>query len=152
GRLRRHGSAQFTYDEAGRLIERREGERTWIFTWSGDGHLARVRRPDRSQVSHAYDALGRRLRTHLEDASGAPVQPTRHVWDGEVLLHLVEEGRDDHGPWRREQTFIIGAESHAPWASREIVHRDGRVETGAWSHYVNDPVGAPDQLITSDGR
>jgi RHS repeat-associated protein len=78
---------KYSYDAEGNLIrkERQRGE-SWEYRWAADGMLRAVVRPDGSEVSFAYDPLGRRVSKTYRG------QTTRWVWDGNVPLHEWVQG------------------------------------------------------------
>jgi RHS repeat-associated protein len=82
------GTTRYAYDAEGNLVEKREpGGRTWRYGWNGAGMLSKVTRPDGTEVSFAYDALGRRVAKMYRG------QTTYWVWDGNNPLHEWVEGR-----------------------------------------------------------
>ena len=83
-----HGEIHYSYDPEGNLIEKREpGGRVWRYQWNGSGMLKSVQRPDGSEVTFGYDALGRRVRKTFRG------QSTKWLWDGNVPLHEWVEGK-----------------------------------------------------------
>ncbi|MEN7551945.1 RHS repeat-associated core domain-containing protein [Rapidithrix thailandica] len=55
----------------------------WYYTWQANGMLQSVKRPDGTEISFEYDALGRRT----AKLNHATEEITRFVWDGNVPLH-----------------------------------------------------------------
>jgi RHS repeat-associated protein len=103
------------------MIERHEPEKgTWTYSWDGAGMLKEVARPDGVSVKYAYDALGRRVSKRVGEVE------TRWVWDGDLMLHEVAEGRT--------VTWCYEPESFALVA---------QIERGVVHHMVNDQLGAP---------
>lgn len=91
---------EFLYDEEGNLVKKTEPDgRTWTYTYSGNGMLAEVTRPDRSCVRFKYDALGRRTEKSViggysGNASGKQKEKVvKFLWDGNTPLHEWEEER-----------------------------------------------------------
>jgi len=78
---------RYEYDAEGNLIRKTcNDDELWQYRWGADGMLNAVVRPDGTQVTFAYDALGRRVsKSYLG-------QTTRWVWDGNVPLHEWVEG------------------------------------------------------------
>lgn len=62
-RLRADATYDYTYDDEGRLVTRREraSGATTTFTWNALGQLTGVNGSDGSSVAYRYDALGRRI-------------------------------------------------------------------------------------------
>jgi RHS repeat-associated protein len=82
------GTVHYAYDVEGNLIEKREPSgRVWRYEWNGAGYMTKVVRPDGSEVTFAYDGLGRRVRKTYRG------QTTHWVWDGNVPLHEWVEGK-----------------------------------------------------------
>ncbi len=80
--LRRDLRATYSYDPNGNLAEKRliDGS-VWRYTWSSTGLLKSVLRPDNSEVSFKYDALGRRIaKTFLG-------RTTHWSWSGDNPIH-----------------------------------------------------------------
>ena len=82
----RTGVREYSYDEDGRMVEKREptGER-WEYHWGVDGSLREVVRPDGETVTFKYDALGRRIEKRFKGVV------THWVWDGNNPLHEWSE-------------------------------------------------------------
>jgi RHS repeat-associated protein len=109
-------------------------------------------------VEFLYDPLGRRVAKRVFGIGAgrgrsAPAEETRFVWDGDLLVHEVRRraaaGRD---PIVEERTYCFEDDSFIPRA-----HRVGRIDSlgGAertWFYYVNNPSGAPEELVTADGE
>ncbi|MFO0610912.1 MAG: RHS repeat-associated core domain-containing protein, partial [Polyangiales bacterium] len=127
--VRAEGAA-WAHDADGNLTERvdPDGAR-WRYGWGADGRLREVLRPDGVRVEFAYDALGRRTEKRVDGRA------TRWVWDGDVVLHELEEG----APTR---TWYFEPESFVPLALD-----DG----GRWCGAVPDVVGAPSALFDAAG-
>jgi YD repeat-containing protein len=77
--------------------------------------LASVSRPDGSEVSFAYDPLGRRVKKTYRG------QTTRWVWDGNVPLHEWVEGR----------LLTLGEAGGVPWATADAGMREQEAELDA---------------------
>jgi RHS repeat-associated protein len=81
------GWIRYQYDPEGNLVEKLEPNgRLWRYEWNGTGMLVKVVRPDDSEVTFEYDAIGRRV------AKTYRGQTTRWVWDGNKPLHEWVEG------------------------------------------------------------
>ncbi|PKU51897.1 RHS repeat domain-containing protein, partial [Lysinibacillus fusiformis] len=81
-RLLETKDAQFSYDEEGNLVEKVEhnGD-TWKYEFYGNGMMAKVMKPDKTEITFKYDALGRRIEKCSEGKA------THFVWDGNTILH-----------------------------------------------------------------
>ena len=81
------GDIKYAYDAEGNLVEKTEpGGRIWRYEWNGAGMMSKVTRPDGTEVTFGYDALGRRVRKSYRG------QNTRWIWDGNVPLHEWVDG------------------------------------------------------------
>jgi RHS repeat-associated protein len=149
------GATSFTWDERGRMAERRTQtearERVTSYTWTAAGLLSKVAMDDGTVVEFTYDAFARRLKKEVfrETPSGSRslLRRTRFYWHKNTLLHEVTEAEGQH--FERRYHFDDGGE---PLAHREIQTRDGERSEGAWVHYVNDPSGFPARLVDGEGR
>ncbi|WP_342503646.1 hypothetical protein [Lysinibacillus sp. FSL L8-0126] len=80
-RLLETREATFSYDE-GNLIQKVEkNDDTWKYEYNGNGMMAKVIRPDITEVTFKYDSLGRRIEKCSEEKT------TSFVWDGNTILH-----------------------------------------------------------------
>ncbi|HHH27136.1 MAG TPA: hypothetical protein ENK57_02135 [Polyangiaceae bacterium] len=158
-RLLRKGDTLYTWDDDGRLVEKRitypgedDGEggpkpdEVWRYRWNAAGLLSQVTRPDGAKVRFVYDPFARRMGKGVVPGkrSELTASNTRFVWDGDVLAHEIRvSGRDSGDPVVEERTYLFEDESFEPAA-----HEEG----GEWVHYVNDQVGTPRQLVRSTGE
>ncbi len=82
------GEITYAYDPEGNLIEKCESNgAVWRYAWNGAGMLAKVVRPDGTEVTFDYDALGRRIKKSYRG------QHTHWIWDGNNPLHEWVEGK-----------------------------------------------------------
>jgi RHS repeat-associated protein len=155
-RLLRKGDTTYRWDAEGRLVEKRAieaggAEKVWRYAWSDAGLLAAVAMPSGDHVELVYDPFARRVakrvfawdaETHTRTLS----REVRYVWDADVLVHEIARssgegaGRD---PVVEVRTYWFEDDEFSPAAHREP---DGR-----WVHYVNDPIGTPEQLVDEAG-
>jgi len=87
--LQRQGDTQYFYDGNGRLIKKIEDcdsaePKVWLFEWDAEDQLRSVTTPTGDVWEYKYDALGRRI------VKEGPKKTTRFVWDGDVVVHEVE--------------------------------------------------------------
>ncbi|TKI62026.1 hypothetical protein FC756_19355 [Lysinibacillus mangiferihumi] len=63
GNLYETQDAKFSYDEEGNLVEKVENNNgdTWKYEDYGNGMMTKVMKPDKTEVTFKYDALGRRI-------------------------------------------------------------------------------------------
>jgi RHS repeat-associated protein len=146
GRLLRRGDATYAWDGAGRLCERRIGAEVWRYRWDAAGRLAAVDLPDGRRAEYVYDPLGRRVeaRTHGERS--------RFVWDGDTLAHAITTRAASAGdPIVEERTFCFEDGGFVPWAQADEGPDGFGGRAKAWSYFVNDPIGTPDELVDGAG-
>lgn len=86
GKLKKANGWEYNYDSEGNLIEKKHiGGEVWKYEWNDAGMLIRVVKPDKTEVTFGYDALGRRLWKKYKNTI------TKFVWDGNVPLHEWKE-------------------------------------------------------------
>jgi RHS repeat-associated protein len=157
GRLLRHGETIYTWDEAGRLAEKRSGDDGWRYRWDTAGRLVSVELPDGRRAEYAYDPLGRRVEARLLAARvpGERVrlaERTRFVWDGDTLAHaLRSQVGADGDAVIEERTFCFEDGSFVPWAQGDDTPDGFGGRRRTWAFFVNDPIGTPDELVGGDG-
>jgi len=154
-RLLQKGATRYTWDDDGRLIEKRTpgkdgaADEVWRYAWNAAGLLAEVERPDGMRVRFAYDPFARRVEKELlRPAPGARLERisrTRFVWDGDVLAHELTERAEAAGdPVVEQRTYLYEDDSFEPVAHAE--------PGGRWVHYVNDQIGTPERLLEGNGE
>ena len=158
GRLVRQGATLSTWNEAGQLREKSRpradgGTDVWRYTWDAGGHLAAVVLPDKRRIVYSYDPLGRRLEARTFGAGGGkrlPLERTRFVWDGDSLVHSIRSV--GAAPPVETRTFCFDDDGFVPRAQCETRPDALHGERAAWSYFVNDPAGTPDDLVTDAGE
>jgi RHS repeat-associated protein len=164
GRLVESGATTYRWDDEGRLVEKRTekdgGAAAWTYGWNAAGLLTHVEGPSGEVVDFAYDPLARRVEKRVSRRPGpgerpVPLGRTRFVWDGNVLVHEIREtARRGGDPIVEERTYCFEDLSFEPALQRVARKGDDSNDTGTssgWLSYMNDPAGAPDRLIASDG-
>ena len=110
-RLLETRDAKFFYDEEGNLVEKVEknGD-TWKYEYNGNGMMSKVIKPDKTEVTFKYDALGRRIEKCSHERT------MRFVWDGNTILHeycsendSVELENDNLVTWVFNDGFVPSA-------------------------------------------
>lgn len=162
GALERRGHASYSWDAAGRLIEKTElapdgTEHRTLFEWNGQGYLAGVRLPDGSSVAFSYDPFARRLEKNVfrpsPDGELALLSSTRYVWDKDRIFQEIRRAADEAGdPLVEETTYVYEESLGTPLAQRTDVVQKGARTEGEWRFYVNDPIGTPEELVTGAGQ
>ncbi|WP_053486152.1 RHS repeat-associated core domain-containing protein [Lysinibacillus sp. FJAT-14745] len=81
-RLLETRDANFSYDDEGNLIQKLEknGD-SWKYEYYGNGMMAKVIKPDKTEVTFKYGSLGRRIEKCSDEKT------MTFVWDGNTILH-----------------------------------------------------------------
>ncbi|OAD19606.1 YD repeat-containing protein [Candidatus Thiomargarita nelsonii] len=132
--LQRQGDTQYLYDANGRLIKKIEDcdsaePKVWLFEWDAEDQLRSVTTPAGEVWEYKYDALGRRI------VKEGPEKKVRFVWDGDVVVHEVENEVVNSG-------WIFEPESFIPLA---------KVENEQLYSVVCDHLGTPREMVDSEG-
>jgi RHS repeat-associated protein len=86
-RLTATGGTTFQFDALGQTLSKTDGQGTTAYQWDARGRLSQVTLPSGQLVTHAYDAVGRRVRR----AAGAAT--TSFLYDGaQVVLDRGSDG------------------------------------------------------------
>lgn len=131
---RESASVAYVYDASGQVTQKQvledEGPvRTWLYSWSGNGELMKVRRPCGEEWTYRYDGLGRRI------AKSGPQGERRFLWDGGVVL---QEASADGVV----TTWLFEPRSH-----RAVLQDDGRL------HFIlSDMVGSASEVVSPGGE
>ncbi|MCB9718926.1 MAG: type II toxin-antitoxin system death-on-curing family toxin [Myxococcales bacterium] len=120
------GVRTYRYDPEGNLVSREDPNGgTWSYAWDGAGRLAKVTRPDETEVCFEYDALGRRVRKVVGQ------EEVSWVWHGSTMLHELRSS----GPSEAEVvTWVFDADHPAPAA---------RLGASGVHSIVTDHLGTP---------
>lgn len=152
--LRQAGDTRYSYDLAGRLTERVDGERwnragikngqgSWKYHWNSDNRLTSVITPDGDMWKYCYDALGRRL------SKQGPITRIDYLWD---QYTIAEEITRSTGPAGGEAEESIAIWDFAPNSFRPVsktVIAKGKRQSYA---VITDLVGMPRELVTTEGN
>ncbi|WP_437624602.1 DUF6531 domain-containing protein [Sorangium sp. So ce1151] len=137
-RLRRTEDAEYTYDQRGRRVRKRElaeGAGATEYSWDARDRLREVKLPSGSRVHFTYDAFGRRLRKEVASDEQESPHAVDFVWDGDSLAADIDAR---HGA----RCFV-----HEPGTLTPLL----QAERGEVFSYVNDHVGVPRELVDSAG-
>lgn len=145
GQLKKSYGYEYKYDADGNLIEKKHiGGNTWRYEWNYDGTLIKVIKPDKSEVSFTYDALGRRLSKRYRKTI------TKFIWDGNVPLHewkqhaLTGENLNEINVGEAcITTWIFDPNTFAPCA---------KIKGGKQYSIVTDHLGTPTKMYKEDGH
>ncbi|MFS8066922.1 MAG: RHS repeat-associated core domain-containing protein, partial [Byssovorax sp.] len=78
------------------------------------------------------------------------LERTRFVWDGDTLVHAIRTVGT--APPVATRTFCFDDGSFVPRAQCDTRTDPILGERSAWSYFVNDPAGTPDELVTDAGE
>lgn len=150
GRVLRRGAFAFSYDDWGRIVEKRTpGGEAWTYEWDDNDWLTAATLPDGRTVRFAYDPFARRTEKRVERAGGGVESVTRYEWYGDALVREIREAASAGGdPVVEERSYVVLPGSLLPLAHRET--RNG--EAGPVAYYVEGPNGAPEALVEGDGK
>ncbi|MBV9928148.1 MAG: RHS repeat protein [Acidobacteria bacterium] len=135
GRVVAKNDTRYEYDGNGQTIRKIEGAdspslRVWEYEWDSGGLLKSVKRPDGEIWRYFYDPFGRRIRKE------GPGRVVEFVWDEYVPAHEIHNETDP-------VTWVFEDASFRPL---------GKVEKGSAYFCINDQVGAPRELLSSNGE
>ncbi|WP_181020884.1 RHS repeat-associated core domain-containing protein [Lysinibacillus sphaericus] len=142
-RLLETKDAKFSYDEEGNLVEKVEhnGD-TWKYEYYGNGMMAKVIKPDNTEVMFKYDALGRRI----EKCSG--VRATHFVWDGNTILH--EYLSQDNSVENASQTDDL--DSLVTWVFNDGFVPSAKITNKGNYSIISDYLGTPVEAYDEQGH
>jgi RHS repeat-associated protein len=135
GKLTRKGEYSFEHDANGRMARKsalQDGKpaQIWTYHWDAEDQLISVHRPDGAVWEYTYDALGRRI------SKKCGKDLVQYVWDGDNILHEIQEGRS-------QRTWIWDNSTMAPVAT---------IAGGRNYLVLPDHLGSPNSLIESNGE
>lgn len=155
--LRRAGRTSYKYDAQGRLVQtvRRTlsgGRKVWAYGYDAQDRMTLAQTPDGQRWRYVYDPLGRRVAKQRIDEAGTTLEETRFTWDGETLAEQ-EFSRAGH------DEIVITAWDYEPGSAtpltqdlrRHYAHAPQEVIDRQFHAIITDLVGAPTELVASDG-
>ncbi len=128
----------FSYDDAGRLVERLTDAGTWRYHWNSLDQLIRVEAPGHV-VEMDYDARGRRMRKRVL-RQGELTQRTAYVWSNNTISHEVNELDGSTRTYLRK-----------PHSWSYLGHIDVRGSEQTATYYVHDTAGGVDHAVDERG-
>ncbi|MDT0455985.1 RHS repeat-associated core domain-containing protein [Streptomyces sp. DSM 41527] len=145
--VQRAGRDTYEYDAQGRVIRRTRkllnGQaRIWTYCWSADDRLTDLTTPDGGRWHYQYDPLGRRTAKQRLAADGLTILgQTVFTWDGTSLVEQVGESGQ------------VTTWDYVSRTKRPIAQTLSQADSDARFYaIVTDPIGAPSELVTSDGQ
>ncbi|MFE5860278.1 RHS repeat-associated core domain-containing protein [Streptomyces virginiae] len=152
-RLTSAGGLHYTYDAAGRIVERRKKRISrkpdiWRYEWDAADRLTACTTPDGTRWTYRYDPLGRRTAKRQHAPDGTVVAEIRFSWDGSRLAEQTDSATCTTLTWEYE--------GHRPIA--QVEHRMTQDAAGAQESVdsrffaiVTDLVGTPTDLVDHTG-
>ncbi|MFJ7839568.1 RHS repeat domain-containing protein [Lysinibacillus sphaericus] len=142
-RLLETKDAKFSYDEEGNLVEKVEhnGD-TWQYEYYGNGMMANVMKPDNTEVTFKYDALGRRIEKCSEGRA------THFVWDGNTILH--EYFLQDDSVENASQTDDL--DSLVTWVFNDGFVPSAKITNEGNYSIISDYLGTPVEAYDEQGH
>jgi RHS repeat-associated protein len=144
GQLRKANGWEYSYDSEGNLVKKEHvGGDLWTYEWNDAGMLTNVTRPDKTEVSFAYDALGRRLWKRYKNTT------TKFVWDGNVPLH---EWKEHAITGEKLSDIQVGENGLTTWLfDTDSFAPCGKIKGERKYSIVTDHLGTPAQMYKEDG-
>ncbi|NTS43889.1 RHS domain-containing protein [Flavisolibacter sp. BT320] len=145
GQLKKAGRWTYHYDAEGNLVKKEHvGGDVWLYEWNGAGMLTKVVRPDKAEVTFAYDALGRRLWKRYKNTT------TKFVWDGNVPLH---EWKEHAVTGEKLSDVQVGENGITTWLfDTDSFSPCGKIKGNKKYSIVTDHLGTPTQMYYEDGN
>ncbi|SED49807.1 RHS repeat-associated core domain-containing protein [Streptomyces sp. 2231.1] len=149
-RLNAAGSLHYTYDAAGRVVERRRKRlsrkpEVWRYTWDAEDRLTSCTTPDGVLWTYGYDAFARRTAKRRHAPDGTIVEETVFSWDGGRLSEQTDSTTRTTLTWEYDG-FRPLAQTESRQAGDELSDIDSR-----FFAIVTDVIGTPTELVGEDG-
>jgi len=144
-RLLETKDAKFSYDEEGNLVEKVEpnGD-TWQYEYYGNGMMAKVMKPDKTEVTFKYDALGRRIEKCSEGRA------TYFVWDGNTILHEYVSQDDSKTLENASKTDDL--DSLVTWVFNDGFVPSAKITGEGNYSIISDYLGTPVEAYDEQGH
>ncbi|MGW6739327.1 DUF6531 domain-containing protein [Streptomyces sp. NPDC055025] len=152
-RLQSAGALHYTYDAAGRIVERRKKRISrkpdiWRYEWDAADRLTACTTPDGTRWTYRYDPLGRRTAKRRHASDGTVVAETLFSWDGSRLAEQTDSSTGITLTWEYD--------GHRPiaQAERRTTQDPGGDQDSVDARFfaiVTDLVGTPTELVDHTG-
>lgn len=152
-RLQSAGALHYTYDAAGRIVERRKKRISrkpdiWRYEWDAADRLTACITPDGTRWTYRYDPLGRRTAKRRHASDGTIVAETLFSWDGSRLAEQTDSSTGTTLTWEYD--------GHRPiaQAERRTTQDPGGDQDSVDARFfaiVTDLVGTPTELVDHTG-
>ncbi|MGW5678321.1 RHS repeat domain-containing protein, partial [Streptomyces sp. NPDC003860] len=167
GNLRSAGALSYTFDAAGRVVERRRTRLSrkpdvWRYTWDAEDRLTACVTPDGATWSYAYDVFGRRTAKRRHAPDGSVVAETLFTWDDGRLVEQVDSATGTCITWEYEGHHPIAQAEHRPRprtpAAGHLADDGPRTDVDSQADVdsrffamVTDLIGTPTELVDESG-
>ncbi|MEV8065447.1 RHS repeat-associated core domain-containing protein [Streptomyces sp. NPDC085995] len=150
-RLRSAGALHYTYDAAGRVVERRRKRLSrrpdvWRYTWDAEDRLTACVTPDGVLWTYAYDAFARRTVKRRHAPDGTVAEETIFSWDGGRLSEQYDSSTRTTLTWEYDGIRPV-AQAEARRTGDDQKDIDSR-----FFAIVTDLIGTPTELIDENGE
>ncbi|MEC1180006.1 RHS repeat-associated core domain-containing protein [Metasolibacillus meyeri] len=150
-RLLETREAKFAYDEEGNLIQKVESNGdTWHYAYFGNGMMSKVIRPDNTEVTFKYDALGRRIEKCSDEKT------MRFVWEGNTILHEYFTQNDsdkfENLVKNFKQTDADIADNLVTWVFNDGFVPSAKITSAGHYSIISDYLGTPVEAYDEEGK
>ncbi|WP_346234456.1 RHS repeat-associated core domain-containing protein [Lysinibacillus telephonicus] len=144
-RLLETKDAKFSYDEEGNLIEKVENNGdTWKYEYYGNGMMAKVIKPDNSEVTFKYDTLGRRIEKSTEE------KMMRFVWDGNTILHEYDSAKLENQVESENKSDTT--DNLVTWVFNDGFVPSAKITSEGHYSIISDYLGTPVEAYDDEGN
>ena len=150
-RLLETSEATFSYDDEGNLIQKVEknGD-TWQYEYYGNGMMAKVIKPDDTEVTFKYDSLGRRIEKCSDEKTSS------FVWDGNTILHEYFSQNDsdkfDNLDEDSSQNNSEIPDNIVTWVFNERFVPSAKITNEGNYSIISDYLGTPIESFDEEGN
>jgi len=143
-RLLETKDAKFSYDKEGNLVEKVENNGyTWKYEYYGNGMMAKVMKPDMTEVTFKYDSLGRRIEKSSEGRA------THFVWDGNTILH---EYFSQENSVEENASQTDDLDSLVTWVFNDSFVPSAKITSEGNYSIISDYLGTPVEAYDEQGH
>ncbi len=150
-RLLETREATYSYGEEGNLIQKVEknGD-TWKYEYYGNGMMAKVIKPDNTEVTFKYDSLGRPTDKSSDEKT------IQFVWDGNTILHEYLS-QNDSDKFENLQEYSSQNKPEIPnnlvtWVFNEGFVPLAKITSEGNYSIISDYLGTPVEAYDEEGK
>ncbi|MGA3673983.1 RHS repeat domain-containing protein [Lysinibacillus agricola] len=150
-RLLETSEATFSYDGEGNLIQKVEKNGgTWKYEYNGNGMMAKVIRPDNTEVTFKYDSLGRRIEKSSDEKT------IQFVWDGNTILHEYFSQNDsdkfENLVENSSQNKSEVPDNLVTWVFNDGLVPSAKITSEGYYSIISDYLGTPVEAFDKQGN